>query len=476
VLEADEVQGNVLYAYGHEFPKARYVLGTFGPDGAEQVRGWLRAATFGRRPCDGADAAWSDRPHVNVALTYRGLRRLGVPEELLRAFPEDFREGAAARAAGNGDPDPSGWRDGLGTGDVLLLVHAKDAQGCDDRVGELLRDGAVGVLHDRAAALVTTEGAPADPTPERCPVDRTREHFGFADGCAQPAVDGVAGTDPVGGGLYARTGPTWPRWLRRLEELGEDLGLKRIRRRWRPIAAGEFVLGYVNEDGRLPTGPPAPLGPNGTFMVYRELAQDVDGFAAYVTRHAERADLDEELLAAKIVGRWRDGTPLALSPAHRNTEIASNKRRANDFLYGNDPEGLDCPIGAHARRVNPRDGLPGGAERTRRHRIIRRGMPYTADDGEKGLAFICCGANIADGFEFIQRAWCNTGEALGLGRERDLLLQQSADGELNGMAFPLRGGGAVVLPPPPKPFVTVRGCEYLFVPSRRTCAWLATLA
>jgi hypothetical protein len=33
----------------------------------------------------------------------------------------------------------------------------------------------------------------------------------------------------------------------------------------------------------------------------------------------------------------------------------------------------------------------------------------------------------------------------------------------------------VDLPPPERPFVTVRGCEYLFVPSRRASAWLAGL-
>jgi deferrochelatase/peroxidase EfeB len=211
-------------------------------------------------------------------------------------------------------------------------------------------------------------------------------------------------------------------------------------------------------------------------MVYRELEQHVGAFTGYVEQQARRAGLPAELLAAKIVGRWRDGTPLALSADNSNAEIASSKRRANDFLYGNDRAGLACPIGAHTRRANPRDGLPGGAERTRRHRIIRRAMPYAGRHGDKGLAFICCSSSITDGFEFIQRAWCNSGEALGLGRERDLLLQQGEADELTGMAIPLRGGGAVVLQPPPRPFVTVRGCEYLFVPSRRTSAWLATLA
>ena len=125
MLETDEVQGNVLYAYGHEFPHARYVLCRFERAGAPQVRSWLKAATFGRRPRDCADAAWTGRPHVNVGLTDNGLRTLGVPEELLRAFPEDFRQGARARADDNGDrgaSSPSEWVDGIGTGDVQHSV------------------------------------------------------------------------------------------------------------------------------------------------------------------------------------------------------------------------------------------------------------------------------------------------------------------------------------------------------------------
>jgi hypothetical protein len=166
-------------------------------------------------------------------------------------------------------------------------------------------------------------------------------------------------------------------------------------------------------------------------------------------------------------------------------DVADNRRRANDFRYEDDPYGFGCPLGAHVRRANPRDALPGGGERTMRHRIIRRGMPYgphaDARDEQAGLAFICFGASLANGFEFIQREWLNTGEAFGLGNEPDFLLQQpdfddesNKAKELTGRIV-IQGYRPVVLEPPSKPFVWVLGCEYLFVPSRSALKWMSEL-
>jgi Dyp-type peroxidase family len=345
------------------------------------------------------------------------------------------------------------------------------------------------VLHNLPTARLKTRRAPSRVQIETaqsgqaiCNTALDREHFGFSDGCSQPAIEGLH-EDPTGGGAYVRTPLTGWRPLWSTEQLLEDLGVKSVRKRWRAIRAGEFVLGYENEDEQLPPGPPAPLGPNGTFMVYRPMSQDVQAFNTYVADEAERLHLNPELVRAKIVGRWPDGTPLTLCPERPEDLIATDRRRANDFLYqeaGNgypaDTDGYGCPLGAHVRRANPRDALPGGGERTMRHRIIRRGMPYGERDGpgERGLAFVCFGASIADGFEFILRTWCNTGSALGLA-ERDLLLQQGDPEKFTGMVIQASHNQTVVLKPPPTPFVTVRGCEYLFAPSRHGCQWLANL-
>jgi deferrochelatase/peroxidase EfeB len=305
-----------------------------------------------------------------------------------------------------------------------------------------------------------------------------REPFGFADGGSQPAVEGVD-LDPVGDGVYAaRAGAGGP-----LRQRAEDLGIARAPRAWRLIRAGEFLLGYVNEDGTEPPGPPDPLGPNGTFMVYRELDQDVDGFTEYVVRQARRHGMEPHMLQEKIVGRRRDDGSTLVRPAEdfpqplpgrRPDERNGRRRRSNDFLYATDPHGHRCPLGSHVRRTNPRDTLPGGGERTMRHRIIRRGMRYKPP--QQGLVFICFSASITNGFEFIQRFWINDGAALGLGSDPDFLLQQAdPDTERPRGHMVIPGYRPIVLPPPEKPFVTVRSCEYLFVPSRRACAWLAGL-
>lgn len=513
MIERSEVQGNVLYAYGDAFPYARYVLLGVENQAAARAKigGWLDQVTFGQRPRNGERAdgesgspglppALLGRPHLNIAFTFSGLKRLGVPDDLLYAFPKEFVEGARARAGDNGDcgeSAPEHWMDGLGSGDVLLAAYGRGRAELDDFLAGLLAgtDGFMPKLHDLAAARLQSPGrteAPGDtdrgadcetPSATGCDTELHREHFGFADGCSQPAIQGVH-DDPVGGGVYKRMPPTWWRPFQWLEELVQDLGLMPVPRRWRAISTGEFLLGYENEDGRLPAGPPSPLGPNGTFMVYRPIQQDVPAFERYVTEEADRLELNHDLVRAKIVGRWPDGTPLTLSPERPNATIASNRVRSNDFLYGEqrdgyrgDPDGFGCPLGAHIRRTYPRDALPGGGERSMRHRIIRRGMPYGRSDSgdECGLAFICLSASIRDGFEFIQRMWCNAGDAFGLGSERDLILQQDAPKELTGMVIQGRGNTSVVLAPPPHPLVRVRGCEYLFLPSRRACSWLTSL-
>ncbi len=308
------------------------------------------------------------------------------------------------------------------------------------------------------------------------PREGDRERFGFADGLSQPAIERVD-IDAVGNGVYATHAPRAGGLRRRASLALEDLGLQALSREWRVIRTGEFLLGYENEDGDMPEGSDAPLGPNSTFMVYREIDQHVAAFNEYVTTHAKPLELSEEALRAKIVGRWRTGA--SATQHHPDPDAASHPRRANDFLYSHDPNGFACPLGAHTRRANARDSLPGGAEEVMRHRIIRRGMPYAPGGDEtepqrQGLAFVCFSASIEAGFEFIQRNWINDGVAFGLDTQRDFLLQDWAeDGSGTPMVIP--GYQSKVLAPPPRPFVNVRGCEYLFVPSRSACAWLAGL-
>jgi Dyp-type peroxidase family len=289
----------------------------------------------------------------------------------------------------------------------------------------------------------------------------SREHFGFADGLAQPDIEGVA---PGGRRQAAAAGGGVP-----LPGAG-----------WRPLRLGEFVLGYTDEDGETNEGPDAGLVRNGTFMVYRRLEQRVFAFREALRDAALETGLSQETVAAKLVGRWRDGMPLELAP-RRDVDDLSDVQAAdppNDFRYlPHDRTGDVCPVGAHIRRANPRDAIDfGGAVEdsgplTARHRIIRRGMPYgeslpagakKEDNAERGLLFVCFNANIARQFETVQANWCNDGDTFGLRNDQDYLFG-NADGS-GTMTVPVRGSHPRFVRVPDG-IVATRGAEYLLLPS-----------
>jgi Dyp-type peroxidase family len=352
-------------------------------------------------------AEWEDKPKsgVNVALTFAGLSQLGLPDATLAGFPEEFRQGMAARAAllgDTGESAPERWEGELGTPEVhvLVMISAKhpEALMAHDRQlrAALEQNGGLRVVYDDFGAALP-EGV---------------EHFGNADGFAQPAIEGgPAGNLPGGGAV--RSG-------------GE----------WRPIRAGEFILGYEDEEDVLPIAPPPDeLSCNGSFLVYRKLRQDVAAFRAMLAEAAAVYAGGEELLAAKLVGRWRDGTPLDLSATSPNATIVGDALRNNAFDYSGDANGLRCPVGSHIRRANPRDSLPFEGKLVNRHRMIRRGITYgdplpqgSTDGADRGVLFMCLQASIARQFEFVQSQWLGQGNTLGLGEDQDVLLGPQ-DGE-----------------------------------------------
>lgn len=441
-LELADIQGNVLRGYG--MPYAAYAFVRVGS--RARARAWLgdlAGEVTDARPWSAGKVELA----LNVALTYSGLEALGVPPATLATLPDEFRAGMAAaaqRLGDKGDSRPAAWEDGLrpGQGHVLVSLHARRAGTLIDRLKALreqVRVGGIGELvHEQPAELLPFG----------------REHFGFSDGFAQPSVYGSGQPNRPGEGVPRRLGG------------------------WRLLRPGELVLGYEDEDGTLPAAPAAPFDRNATFMVYRKLSQDVAAFRSFLRAAADaHTDGDEERLAAKLVGRWRDGTPLMSSPDRPGLYAPSDRRHMNGFRYKHDPRGLRCPLGAHVRRTNPRDGLFGGAARTRRHRIVRRGMPYGAplaelagDDGaDRGLVFVCFNASIARQFEVVQ-GWCVDGDAFGLGDDRDLLL---AGGRGAGAKMTIQGHPPVVVAAPERALVTLRGGEYLLLPGVRALRSLA---
>jgi len=374
---------------------------------------------------------------VSVAITYQGLKALGVPQSSLESFSWEFRQGMAARASELGDTGesaPEKWEQPLGSSDlhVVLVAVAPDEQRLE------------GALERARATYRKMSGIEAIWRQNCYALPTETEPFGFRDGISHPAIEGsgIAGTNP----------------------------------QERPLRAGEFVLGYTDELGGVQKTEPEILGRNGTYVVFRKLHQRVAAFRQYLKTNSSNVD-DEESLAAKMMGRWRSGAPLALCPFHDNAELGADPRRNNDFLFeADDPAGFKTPGGSHIRRCNPRDAAIAGVARI--HRMIRRGTAYgpplpegiMVDDGaDRGLMFAFVGAHIGRQFEFVQSQWINDGVFFGAGTDKD----------------PIVGSNEVSFTLPRKPvrkrlqgipnFVVTRGGEYCFMPGLRALRWLAEL-
>jgi Dyp-type peroxidase family len=457
-LEPDDIQGLVARGYG-TLRAATFVL--LRIDDPAAARAWLGAMAD-----EVATAERGDRSQaVHVALTSSGLARLGLPEGSLAGFPDEFTGGMTTdhrrRILGDvGESAPERWRWGgpANPVDALLLLYAEDQ-------AELI---ALAERHAGPAAL-RTAGLAEVQRLDTSPLAGS-EPFGFRDGISQPLI---AELGPPG-----RPGPPL-----------------------HTVRAGEFVLGYENQYGQVAESPTvaaaddpgrvlprtgdleqADLGRNGSYLVLRQLAQDVDAFRRFIDQ-AGRADGQADpdagtRLAAKMVGRWPNGAPLTRSPERPTDDLAD----ANDFGYADgDAAGLGCPLGAHIRRANPRDALDpeAGPEQSlrsaNRHRLLRRGRAYgdPSDPGERGIHFICLNANIARQFEFVQHTWLNNPKFAGLYDDTDPLVatyQGDAGRTFTVQAHPMRQR-VTGLPS----FVTVRGGAYFFLPGRRTLRYLAGL-
>jgi Dyp-type peroxidase family len=450
-IDYADIQGDILRAYGNRFDRTSYVF--VGVGEPKHGQAWLRDLVGTVTTA----VAWNgSEPEstLNVAFTHAGLIAVGVGPETAGSFSSEFRSGMGRRAPQLGDVGasaPSEWQNRLGTGEahVLITVNAKTAGALDaaleDLRARLEEAGSLSVVHEEHAELLAGQ----------------REHFGYGDGFAQPAIEGVNEERAAGGGVPLANG------------------------QWRSLALGEFILGYEDEESRvdrrrrLPSAPDGPLGRSSTYMVWRKLHQDVALFRRTLRDSARLYEAgDEAMLAAKIVGRWRNGTPLVTSPAAEQLDFDPRQPGANAFLYADDVDGRRCPLGAHIRRSNPRDALGFEGKLSFRHRMIRRGMPYgpplapgaMQDDGQqRGLVFVCFNASISRQFESVQRQWLNEGNTFHLAHDTDFLLGAPADAKAK-MTVP---GDPPFFFSPQAPFVITKGGEYLFVPGITALAALA---
>jgi Dyp-type peroxidase family len=377
---------------------------------------------------------------ITLAFTWSGLRALGVPEQSLATFPEEFRDGMAARADILGDTGanhPDNWVGDLAGDDlhaIAILFARTDAEHrrCTAEHDKLVA---------RCSGVRVLSFLDLNATP---PFNYAHDHFGFRDRLSQPVMEG-SGEEPTPGSGA-------------------------------PLKPGEFILGYPDENGP-PANLPEPevLSRNGSYMAYRRLQEHVNVFRDYLRENADTPE-EQELLAAKIMGRWRSGAPLVLAPERDDPELGADPMRNNDFNYKEmDPHGYAVPLGSHARRLNPRDT----AVNMNRRRMIRRGATYgpalpegAPDDGaDRGIAaFIIC-ASLVRQFEFAQNVWINDRTFHELGNERDPICG-TQDGTLE-FKIPNRPIRKVLKGLPS--FTTLQGGAYYFLPGIKALRYLATL-
>lgn len=488
-----DVQGLVRFGYKH-LKAARYLV--LGVKDRRAARAWLQQARV-------TSAEFVQPPPaeaLHLALTAAGLDALGVPASVRAAFSPEFLGGMAdghrARRLGDvGTNAPEHWRWGgaAGTPHVLAMFFTRDEGDLDAFVTRTTGPGF-------AEAFVLQQ------TLDTCDQDGF-EPFGFADGLSQPAIDWDQETEPDS---------------RRLD--------------YSNVAAlGEFLLGYVNEYGKVTDRPVVAadassadlpeavdasgmkdVGRNGSYLVFRQMSQDVRAFWQFLHRTTGGNPSEMDRLSSAFVGRTRQGEPLVPASSRVVDGAGSHYEqvRLNQFTFDDDPRGVTCPVGSHIRRSNPRNtdypGRPTGVKKllaalgastkgfrddlvspVRFHRILRRGREYGPElpmpealqpgppgEPERGLHFVCLNANIGRQFEFLQNAWLMNTTFADLKGETDPLvgIRAAVPGcpATAEFTLPREGGAAERVTGLPQ-FVTLRGGEYFFLPGLRALRYLSSV-
>lgn len=489
-IDYGDVQGLVRYGFGGMTECCFYLVQVKDVPAASA---WLASA-----PVTTAEEK-SPPPTraLQIAFTSDGLEALGVPDAVIRGFSAEFVSGMTGdenrsrRLGDNGANSPDLWRWGHRekAPHLLVMIYAGDGlTAWEQSVKGERWDAAFEVI----ARLPTSFLGAVEP-------------FGFVDGISQPKID----------------------WEGKRKAAGDQLEYSNL------VSLGEFLLGYPNEYGEYtdrplidPTDTSTELLPaddqrnkkdlarNGTYLVMRQLEQDVRGFWQFLDKATGSNPEVRQKLAEAMVGRTMDGTPL-LGLCNAIDGVGPEKQDIdyNQFTYQGDDGGVRCPVGSHIRRTNPRNadfpqpvkGLISRLVRilgfgrkdirddlmapTRFHRILRRGREYGEDlflpealnsappnDPERGLHFVCLNSNIARQFEFVQSAWCISTKFNGLTEESDPLLGNRAPvrgcPHTDTFSVPQENGLRRRFTGLPQ-FVFVRGGAYFFLPSLRALRYFA---
>ena len=460
-----------------------------------------------------------------------GLKKLGLTNQHLATFSVAFQQGNAApwraRTLGDiGTDDPKNWLWGVGSqgtahgetmsagtesahqADAVMLLYAREPGELDElwrrqirQFERRCRDHGGDIVFDIKFKDLPPREHNRQPLP--------KEPFGFLDGISNPIIRGI-----------------------RSPQSKQAIHL---------VEPGEFILGYPDNLGYMPPSPSVSacddptnmlpgagailsrqrpdfsqpsatgqhdFGMNGTYLVVRQLEQDTIEYNRFLETAADALTTSgrppgnlavslREWIAAKMVGRWHDGTSLVRHPDAPGTSLRPPEAIMmpdNEFSFRlEDPNGLRCPLGAHIRRANPRDSFVSGLEQqegatntqvqeslteqiseqlriTNRHRILRVGRPYEKE-GTSGLVFLCLSADIERQFEFVQQSWVLGPGFHGLQNEIDPVVGNRHGSET--FSIPTADGPLCIKNI--KDFVRVRGGGYFFLPGRQALRFLAHL-
>ncbi len=431
-LPLADIQGLILR--GYNFPQVRHFFINL-PD-AKAGRALLTSLA----PLVTTAAPWPDKPDtcLNLGITAAGLAVFGIATS---AFPQEFSQGAVARAVVVGDTEgsaPATWVLSLGASDagsqthIAVSLYAQNAGFRDTGAAQVQQ-------------LCTAAGVRVIGTHDSDDLPLSFIHFNYADGISEPNVVGAVA-----------------------RESKEDSS---------PVPAGEFVLGYPNQNGKTgyPVPEPQELTRNGSYSAFRIMKQDVDAFEAFLDQASAETGVDRELVKAKLCGRWTNGSPLVLHP-DKPADLPVDRENVFNYDANGDQFGEKCPIGSHIRRSHPRDTslMRGGPVDGFRHRIMRRAAPYgpphqQRDGVERGLIghFIC--GDLGNQFEFVMQQWIN-GDSFGSRNGIEPLLGATDPAK---SVFRFSAGGEKHKVEGFARFTTTRGGAYLFLPGISGIRWLA---
>lgn len=465
-LEKEDIQGLMVRGHGN-LTSARFLLyNCTKPDATcdflKEITPLITHAE--EKPEDEA---------IHIAFTYDGLAFLNLPEPVLNSFCREFKEGMSAEQRRSvlgdiGENDPENWIWGHDSIHFLLMVYAKDSAQLDKtmlRIKEQTDRCGIQLIHTLPTGLLQHQ----------------KEHFGFRDDISRPVIRELLKEAPP------KDSTTFP--------------------------AGEFIMGYKNlydeyapapyvpheldKKGLLPFHPDYPerkdLGKNGTYLIFRQMQQNVHSFWNYMKEQTDEKAAAIKL-ASKMVGRWPDGSPLALCPMQPDPTLSES----NNFgFWDDDQAGLKCPMGAHIRRTNPRDHLVtekskiDSSEMAAKHQMLRKGRPYgppvtpeldpndimdsSEDEQERGLHFIAMVTDIRRQFEFVQNNWVSFHKFGGLENDADPIIgnhyqtEHYRTNEFSEPNYPIRKK-YTNLPN----FTLIKGGAYFFFPGIKALQYISS--